>query len=116
MLAVQLGFPAVVAHLLAQGELAVGAAKGWDKSPLQLALELGDSEVVTLLVEAGRMDDGVDEAALVNQRSEPGDTLLHIAARRDILEHCRLLVEHGAKVKIRRGGGGDTRHICMFRH
>ena len=115
MLAVQLGFPAVVAHLLAQGELAVGAAKGWDKSPLQLALELGDSEVVTLLVEAGRMDAGVDEAALVNQRSEPGDTLLHIAARRDILEHCRLLVEHGAKVKIRGvcvcgEYGGNTTH------
>ena len=68
-------------------QLSIGAKDGW--TALHKAADIGNEEMVTLLLQSG---------AMVNAEDEKGMRPLHVAARKGYLEVVRLLLLSGAEV------------------
>lgn len=74
-----------------------------ESTPLHLAIEKCDLEVVKILIHHG------SDTTLKNRH---GDTALHVAAKIGFAESFRLLVEHGANVSLMNNKGETALDIA----
>jgi ankyrin repeat protein len=88
----------MVRVLLRQGREQLDFSDRDGFTPLHKAVEQGDEEMVTTLLENG---------ALVGLRNSHGTTALHVAALRGYLSVCQLLVLAGADVRAQ-----DKEYLC----
>ena len=77
----------------------VSLANNYGATPMGLAAEVGNAEIIKLLLEAG---------ANADSPNPEGQTALMAVARTGNVEAAELLVKHGAKVDAREKWGGQT--------
>jgi hypothetical protein len=95
-LAAYFDLPRLVKQYIAEDAASVHAASDTDDTPLVWASEMGSTECVRLLLDAG---------ADPNQTEYDGWSALHWAARNNHVDVAELLLKHGAKVDQQDGKG-----------
>jgi ankyrin repeat protein len=87
----------VVALLLQRG-VNVNVRNSRGQTPLHIAAQNGQLDVVRLLLASQQID--------VNARDQQGSTPLHLASEKGHVEVVQLLVAHGARLDVRSGRTG----------
>ncbi|KAB8079278.1 ankyrin repeat-containing domain protein [Aspergillus leporis] len=90
--------PERVVALLLQRGVNVNVRNSRGQTPLHIAAQNGQLDVVRLLLASQQID--------VNARDQQGSTPLHLASEKGHVEVVQLLVAHGARLDVRSGRTG----------